>query len=126
MVVHEAHQRGVTHIVVTNPMGPIVNMTIPQMQQAAGDGAYLELMYAAVVGPEPQHTISEYAEAIRNVGPKFCILGTDLGGVGEGTPHLLHPQALLDFMESLRKQGISTADINLMVKTNPALALGLK
>ena len=126
MVVHEAHQRGVTHIVVTNPMGPIVNMTIPQMQQAAADGAYLELMYAAVVGPEPEHTISEYAETIRKVGPRFCILGTDLGGVGEGTPHSLHPQGLLDFMESLRKQGISTADINLMVKTNPALALGLK
>lgn len=126
MVVHEAHQRGVTHIVVTNPMGPIVNMTIPQMQQAAGDGAYLELMYAAVVGPELEHTIGEYAEAIRSVGPKFCILGTDLGGVGEGTAHLLHPQGLLDFMESLHKQGISTADINLMAKTNPALALGLK
>ena len=126
IVVHEAHQRGVTHIVVTNPMGPIVNMTIPQMQQAAADGAYLELMYAAVVGPDPEHTISEYAEAIRKVGPKFCILGTDLGGVGEGTPHSLHPQGLLDFMESLHKQGISTADINLMVKTNPALALGLK
>jgi hypothetical protein len=45
--------------------------------------------------------------------------------VGEGTPHLLHPQGLLDFMESLHKQGISTTDINLMVKINPALALGL-
>jgi hypothetical protein len=37
----------------------------------------------------------------------------------------LHPQALLDFMEALHKEGISVADINLMAKTNPALALGL-
>jgi hypothetical protein len=29
-------------------------------------------------------------------------------------------------MEALHKEGISVADINLMVKTNPALALGLE
>jgi len=29
-------------------------------------------------------------------------------------------------MEALHKEGISVADINLMAKTNPALALGLK
>jgi hypothetical protein len=28
-------------------------------------------------------------------------------------------------MEALHKEGISVADINLMAKTNPALALGL-
>jgi hypothetical protein len=38
----------------------------------------------------------------------------------------LHPQVLLDFMEALHKEGISVADINLMAKTNPALALGLE
>jgi hypothetical protein len=36
----------------------------------------------------------------------------------------LHPQALLDFTTALHKEGISLADINLMAKTNPALALG--
>jgi hypothetical protein len=29
-------------------------------------------------------------------------------------------------MEALNKEGISVADIDLMTKTNPALALGLK
>jgi hypothetical protein len=37
-----------------------------------------------------------------------------------------HPQALLDYMEALHGEGISVADINLMAKTNPALALGLR
>jgi hypothetical protein len=63
------------------------------------------------------------AEAIRKVGPKFCILATNFGAVRKNYP--LHPQALLDFMEALHKEGISVADINLMAKTNPALALGL-
>ncbi len=126
LVVHEAHQRGVAHLIVTNPMGPLVNMTIPQMQQAAADGAYLELMYAAVIGPDPQHTMKEYGEAIRKIGPKFCILASDLGGVGEGAHPLLHPQGLLNFMTGLRKEGVSVADINLMAKINPALVLGLR
>ena len=35
MVVHEAHQRGVAHIVVTHAMAAPVQMKIPQMQAAA-------------------------------------------------------------------------------------------
>jgi hypothetical protein len=123
MVVHEAHQRGVAHIVVTGANDLLVNMTIPQMQQAAQDGAYLELAYANAFGPTQQHSMGEFAEAIRKVGPKFCILATSFGSLQNKYP--LHPQALLDFMEALHKEGISVADINLMAKTNPALALGL-
>jgi hypothetical protein len=126
MVVHEAHQRGVLHIVVTHAMTSVVNMTIPQMQRAARDGAYLEFAYSGAIGSTPKYTMSEYAEAIRKVGPKFCILATDFGSVGQSRPPPLPPQGLLDFMEALHKQGISVADIDLMAKTNPALALGLK
>ena len=125
MVVHEAHQRGVTHIVVTHAMYVTVNMSIAQMQQAARDGAYLEFVSSSVIGPKPEHTMGEYAEAIRKIGPKFCILATDFGWAGYDPPRPLHPQGLLDFMKALYKQGISIADINRMAKTNPALALGL-
>jgi hypothetical protein len=38
----------------------------------------------------------------------------------------MHPQAMLDFMTALHKEGFSVAEVNLMAKTNPALALGLK
>ena len=126
IVVHEAHQRGVTHIVVTHAMYYLENMTIPQMQQAARDGAYLEFdADGPLVGPQPRHTMGDYAEAIRQVGPKFCILATNFGTI-RNPPVPFHPQGLLDFMEALHKEGISVADINLMAKTNPALALGLQ
>jgi hypothetical protein len=120
MVVHEAHQRGVTHIVVTGAMDPVVNMTVPQMQQATRDGAFIEFAYSNAFGPEPEHTMSEFAEAIRRVGPKFCILSTNF------VDFPTYPQALLDFMEALHKEGISVEEINLMAKVNPAIALGLK
>lgn len=125
LVVHEAHQRGVTHIVVTHAMAPAVHMTISQMQEAARDGAFLEFVYAEVWGAKPDFTIAEFADAIRQVGPKHCILATDFGPV-RNPPRPLHPQGLLEFMQALHKDGISVDDINLMAKTNPALALGLQ
>ena len=128
MVVHEAHQRGVTHVVVTHAMAASVGMTIPQMQAAAEDGAFIEFVYGATLGTNPVVSISDYAKAIRAIGPKSCILATDFGAVQKPPEpqRPLEPQGLLDFMTALHKAGISVADINLMVKTNPALALGLK
>jgi len=124
MAVHEAHERGVTHIVVTGAMDMVVDMTVPQMQQAARDGAYIEFAYSNAFGSTEQRTMKEFADAIRRVGPISCILATNFGSVQNNYP--LHPQALLDFMEALHKEGISEADINLMAKTNPAVVLGLQ
>jgi hypothetical protein len=128
LVVHEAHQRGVTHIVVTHAMAAPVRMTIPQMQAAAQDGAFIEFVYGATLGTNPVVSISEYAKAIRAVGPKSCIVATDFGAVQKPPEpqRPLEPQGFLDFMTALNKEGISVADINRMTKTNPALALGLK
>ena len=124
LVAHEAHQRGVTHVVITHAMASYVRMTIPQMQAAAQDGAFIEFVYGATLGTNPIVSIGDYAKAIRAIGPKSCILATDFGSV-QKPPRALEPQGLLDFMNAMHKEGISVADINLMTKTNPALALGL-
>src|ERR1700687_19016 len=121
LIVHEAHQRGVQHIVVTHAMAPQIAMTIPQMQQAARDGAYIEFVYSGTLAPNATIGIPDFAKAIRAVGPSSCILASDLGQVGNP----LHPDGLVLFFEALRKEGISQADIDLMSKTNPASVLGL-
>jgi Family of unknown function (DUF6282) len=128
LVVHEARQRGVAHVVVTHAMAASVRMTIPQMQTAARDGAFIEFVYGATLGTNPVVSLSDYAKAIGAIGPKSCILATDFGSVQKPPEpqRPLEPQGLLDFMTALHKEGISVADINLMTKTNPALALGLK
>lgn len=121
LIVHEAHQRGVQHIVVTHAMAPQIAMTIPQMQQAARDGAFIEFVYSGTLGPNAKVGIPDFAKAIRAVGPAFCILASDLGQPGNP----LHPDGLALFFDALRKEGISQADIDVMSKTNPARALGL-
>ena len=97
-------------------------MTTAQMREAASMGAYLEFVYNGVTGVGQEYQLSDYAKAIRDVGAKSCILSSDMGQVGNP----LHPDGLAAFFAGLRKEGIPQADIDLMSKTNPALALGLK
>jgi hypothetical protein len=99
--------------------------TVPQMQEGAKDGAYMEFVYKSTQYPKARQSVADYAKAMQEVGFRFCLLGTDYGEVW--TPPLpLEPQGLLDFMVALHKAGVSVADVNLMAKTNPALALGLQ
>ena len=67
-IVREARRQGVQHIVVTHAMLPPVGMSIPQMQEAAKEGAYLEFVYNALIGPNKAFEIGDYVKAIRAVG----------------------------------------------------------
>jgi len=121
LILQEARRQGVRHMIVTHAMAAPVRMSIPQMQEAAKEGAYIEFVYSALLGPNGIK-IQNYVQAIRAVGPASCILSSDLGQVGNP----LHPDGLSAFFQALLKQGISQADIGLMSKTNPARALGIE
>ena len=120
-LIREARRQGVERIVVTHAMFAPVGMSIPEMQAAAKEGAYLEFVYGALIGAGKAFEIGDYAKAIRAVGARSCILSSDLGQAGNP----LHPDGLAAFFQALRGAGISQADIDLMSKTNPAKALGL-
>lgn len=122
MLIREARRQGVQHIVVTHAMLAPVKMTVPQMREAASQGAYLEFVYNALIGKNKEAEPREYADAVRQLGPAHCILSSDLGQAGNP----LHPDGLAAFFAALRHEGISQGDIDLMSKTNPARALGLK
>ena len=98
-----------------------VGMSITQMREPAGLGAYLEFVYNGLVGANPEFRIADYVKAIREVGAKSCILSSDLGQVGNP----VHPDGFAAFLEALGKAGIPAADIRLMYRTNPARVLGL-
>jgi predicted TIM-barrel fold metal-dependent hydrolase len=123
MVIREARARGVRQVVVTH--APDLGWTVPQMREAAAEGAYLEFVYHSTLGRRQAEKLKTYAETIKAVGPRHCIMATDLGDVPPGTNYPLEPQGFLEFMQAMHKQGIPVADINLMTKANPARALGL-
>ncbi|HEY2012448.1 MAG TPA: DUF6282 family protein [Bryobacteraceae bacterium] len=121
LLVREAHRQGVQHMVVTHAMIAPVHMTVPQMQEATREGAYIEFVYNALIGPNKEFVIGDYTKAIRAVGPRFCIVSSDLGQAANP----LHPDGLSAFLGALRKEGFSQAEVDLMSKTNPARVLGL-
>lgn len=122
ILIRAAKKRGIERIVVTHAMLPPVRMNIPQMNEAAGLGAYLEFVYNALIGANKVFEIGDYVKAIRAVGVDRCILSSDLGQAGNP----LHPDGLETFFQSLRTAGFSTAEIDRMAKTNPARLLGLE
>ncbi len=120
ILIREARKLGVKKIVVTHAMVPFVNMSVPQMQEAAKMGAYLELV-STVLFMHRAPGIGEVAAAIKAVGPEHCILSSDLGRAD--LP--LHPDGLEKFFEALRRLGLKQSEIDRMSKTNPAELLGL-
>jgi microsomal dipeptidase-like Zn-dependent dipeptidase len=121
MLIREARRAGTTRIVVTHGMIPPVSMSIEQMREAAGLGAYIEFVYNALIGATKAFELREYASAIRAVGPEHCILSSDLGQAGNP----LHPDGLEAFFAGLRSQGFTVSEIERMAKANPARLLGL-
>jgi len=118
LIIREARRLGVNNILVTHAMSPLVGMSIPEMQQAAKLGAYLEFVW---VKPGSD-AAKAYVKAIHDVGPEFCVISSDLGQAANP----LHPDGLLALYQYLHSEGISVADIDRMAKTNPAKLLGLK
>src|ERR1051325_11062348 len=78
-IVREARRQGVAHIVVTHAMLAPIHMSVADMQQAAKEGAYIEFVYNALIGPNKEFEPADYVKAIRAVGPRSSILSSDLG-----------------------------------------------
>jgi hypothetical protein len=118
LLIREARKQGVGNVLVTHAMSAPVSMSIPEMQEAARLGAYLELVW---VKPESD-AAKAYVKAIRDVGPEHFVLSSDLGQPANP----LHPDGLLALYQFLHDQGFSLNDIDRMAKINPARLLGLK
>ena len=121
MLIREARRAGVERIVVTHAMIAPIHMSVAQMKEAAQQGAYLEFVYNALIGPNKEFTFAEYAKAIREVGPEHCILSSDLGQAANP----IHTDGLVAFFAGLQREGITRTEIDRMAKTNPARVLGL-
>jgi hypothetical protein len=121
MLVREARQQGVTSMVVTHAMNAPILMNLSQMQEAARQGAFIEFVGGSLAGAEAPARIDRFADAIRRIGPQFCILSSDLGQKGNALP----PDGFGAFILALRARGFSDADLNRMTRENPARLLGL-
>jgi hypothetical protein len=121
LLLREGRQQGVRHMIVTHAMNEPVLMNIPQMQEAARLGAFLEFVGGSLAGPEAAARMDRFADAIRKVGSDFCVLSSDLGQKGNALP----PDGFGQFLAALQSKGFTREEIERMSKRNPAQLLNL-
>ena len=96
-------------------------MNVAQMQEAAREGAFIEFAGGAVTGAAAASRLDGFADAIRKIGPEFCILSTDLGQRGNPQP----PDGFGALLLAMGARGFTEKEVDLMAKQNPARLLGL-
>jgi len=122
MLVREGKRQGVQRIVITHAMNPPVQMTVPQMQQAAQLGAFIEFVGGNINDADGSARMDRFADAIKKIGPEHCILSSDLG---QPSPAPLPAAGYEAFLTALRARGLTDQDIDRMARRNPAQLLGL-
>jgi hypothetical protein len=121
MLLREGRRQGVQRMVVTHAMNAPVLMNVPQMQEAAKLGAFIEFVGGSLATADAGARLDRFADAIRQIGPEFCILSSDLGQMGNALP----PDGFGAFLVALRGRGFTEQDVDRMSKHNPARLLGL-
>jgi hypothetical protein len=122
MLLREGRTQGVRHMVVTHAMNEPVLMNVSQMQEAAKLGALIEFVGGSMVSADAPARMDRFADAIRRIGPEFCVLSSDLGQRGNALP----PDGFGAFLLALRAKGFSQDEIDQMSKRNPARLLDLR
>jgi uncharacterized protein DUF6282 len=121
MLLREGRRQGVEHMVVTHAMNAPVLMDVTAMREAAAQGAFIEFVGGSLMSADAAARMDRFADAIRQIGPQYCILSSDLGQKGNAFP----ADGYAAFLRALAARGFSTADIDRMSKQNPARLLGL-
>ena len=121
MVIREARRQGIQRIVVTHAIGHPINMTMAQMKEAAGLGAYVEFVAGFLIGERATFTAQQYYDAIRALGPEHVILSSDGGQAGRPMPD----EIIAMVAGQLRARGMTTAELHRIMVENPATLLGI-
>jgi hypothetical protein len=122
MLLREGKRQGVLHMVVTHAVNEPILMTVSQMREAASQGAFIEFVGGSMRTADAAARVDRFADAIRNVGPPFCILSSDLGQKGNPLP----ADGFAAFIAALQARGFTDSELARMSKQNPATLLGLR
>lgn len=117
-----AKDMGIKRIMVTSVSTDIVDLPLDLQLQLKSMGAYFEHNYLAMTElPHKTLSVTEMVRQIKAIGAERCILATDMGQVN--SPDLI--TAFNHFIEILVDNGVTMAEINAMIRENPAFLLGV-
>lgn len=130
-VVKRGRELGVKNIIITHGLTNVPGLSWAQARQVVEMGAVIEICYlqfqAGPHAPLPflvhwtQTNAKTVSEAIRQVGAKGLVVSSDLGQ----SANMVHPDGIEAAIGAMKREGISDADIDTMMRKNPARLLGL-
>lgn len=130
-VVRRGRDLGVKNMLVTHALTNVPGLSMAQAKQAAEMGAVIEVCFLQfLAGPNAplaflthwtQINAKNVAQAVKEIGAKSLVISSDLGQSGNMT----HPDGIESAIAAMKREGISDADIDLMMRKNPARLLGL-
>lgn len=130
-VVKKGKELGVKNMLVTHGLTSVPGLTMAQAKDVAANGAVIEVCFlqfmAGANAPLPflthwtQINAKHVAQAVKEFGAQSVLISSDLGQSG----NMVHPDGMEAAIAAMKKEGISDADIDTMIRKNPARLLGL-
>ncbi len=130
-VVKRGRELGVKNIVITHGLTNVPGLTMAQAKQVTDMGAVIEVCFLQfLAGPNAplpflthwtQVNAKHVAQAVKEFGAKSVLISSDLGQSG----NMVHPDGIEAAIAALKREGVSDADIDTMLRKNPARLLGL-
>lgn len=131
-VVKKGRELGVKNFVVTHGLTNVPGLTMAQAKEVTQMGAVIEVCFLQfLAGPNAplpflthwtQINAKHVAQAVKELGAGSVLISSDLGQSG----NMVHPDGLETAIAAMKKEGISDADIDTMMRKNPARLLGLQ
>jgi hypothetical protein len=130
-VVKRGQELGVKNMIVTHGFTSVPGLSMDQAKQVVAMGAVIEVCFlqfqAGPNAPLPflthwkQINAKNVAQAVKEVGAKGLVVSSDLGQ----SANMVHPDGIEAAIAAMKAEGISDADIDIMMRKNPARLLGL-
>lgn len=130
-VVKKGKELGVKNMLVTHGLTSVPGLTMEQAKEVASNGGVIEVCFLQfLAGPNAplpflthwtQINAKNVAQAVKEFGAQSVLISSDLGQSG----NMVHPDGMEAAVAALKKEGVSDADIDTMMRKNPARLLGL-
>ena len=130
-VVRRGRELGVKNIIITHGLTNVPGLSMAQAKQLVEMGAVIEVCFLQFqAGPNAplaflthwtQINAKHVAQAVKEFGARGLVISSDLGQ----SANITHPDGLEVAIAAMKREGISDADIDQMMRKNPARLLGL-
>lgn len=130
-VTKRGKELGVKNMIVTHGLTSVPGLSMAQAKEAVANGAMIEVCFLQfLAGPNAplpflthwvQTNAKTVATALKELGAGGLVVSSDLGQ----SANMTHPDGLEVAIAAMKREGISDADIDTMMRKNPAKLLGL-